>query len=42
MFIDNLIRSKTALSILLALFLIVFTSQDAEADVIFVKHDAYG
>lgn len=42
MSIKNLIRSKTALSILLALFLIIITSQIAAADIIFVKHDATG
>lgn len=42
MSIKNSIRPKKALSILLALFLIIITSRVAAADIIFVKHDAMG
>jgi len=40
MAINNSIRSRMAMSILLTLLLITITSQEAVADIIFVKHDA--
>jgi len=40
MSIKNSIRSRIIFSILLTLFLIIFTIQNAVADIIFVKHDA--